>query len=100
MAIEPIVLTWALEAFTDAGRSADSPGNGTGGVLGDWWFYVPWSVRVRAWGWRVDGMKVIWYEGHLPRDIWRTTNEPPHLTSTYFVSNFLRDHFTKSDQLT
>ena len=26
--------------------------------MGDWWFYVPWSVRVRAGGWRVDGMKV------------------------------------------
>ena len=49
----------ALEAFTDAaGGSADSPGNGTGGVLGGWWFYVPWSVRIRAGGWRVDGVKV------------------------------------------
>ena len=49
----------ALEAFTDAaGGSADSPGNGTGGVLGAWWFYVPWSVRIRAGGWRVDGLKV------------------------------------------
>ena len=57
--MEPGGLGGALEAFTDAaGGSADSPGNGTGGVMGDWWFYVPWSVRVRAGGWRVDGMKV------------------------------------------
>ena len=57
--MEPGGIGGALEAFTDAaGGSADSPGNGTGGVMGDWWFYVPWSVRVRAGGWRVDGMKV------------------------------------------
>ena len=49
----------ALVAFTDAaGGSADSPGNGTRGVLGGWWFYVPWSVRIRAGGWRVHGVKV------------------------------------------
>jgi len=49
----------ALEAFTDAaGGSCEAVGRGTGGVLGDWWFYMPWAKRINAGGWRVDGKKV------------------------------------------
>jgi hypothetical protein len=54
-----VAMPWALEAFTDAGGgSMDRLGAGTGGVLGDWWFYIPWPKRINAGGWRVDGKKV------------------------------------------
>jgi hypothetical protein len=33
-------------------------GRGTGGVLEDWWYYIPWARRINAGGWRVDGKKV------------------------------------------
>jgi len=36
----------------------ESCGKGTGGVLGDWWFYYPWAKRIASGGWRIDGMKV------------------------------------------
>ena len=50
---------WAMDAFCDAaGGSLDGPGKGTGGVCGSWWFYIPWSKRVCAGGWSVDGVKV------------------------------------------
>ena len=49
----------ALQAFTDAaGGSRESVGRGTGGVMGDWWYYIPWASRINAGGWRVDGKKV------------------------------------------
>jgi len=50
---------WAMDAFCDAaGGSLDGVGRGTGGVLGDWWYYVPWSKKVAAGVWTVDGIKV------------------------------------------
>ena len=50
---------WALDAYCDAaGGSLEGVGRGTGGVLADWWFYVPWPKRVAAGGWEVDGVKV------------------------------------------
>ena len=50
---------WALQAFCDAaGGSLDAVGRGTGGVLGDWWYYIPWAKRVCSGGWKVDGVKV------------------------------------------
>jgi hypothetical protein len=49
----------ALDAFTDAaGGSCEAIGRGTGGVLDDWWYYIPWAKRINAGGWRVDGKKV------------------------------------------
>ena len=49
----------ALDAFTDAaGGTCEAVGRGTGGVLGDWWYYVPWARRINAGGWRIDGKKV------------------------------------------
>jgi hypothetical protein len=30
----------------------------TGGVLGDWSYYIPWAKRVNAGDWKVDGKKV------------------------------------------
>jgi hypothetical protein len=50
---------WAFQVYTDAaGGSQDRLGAGTGGVCGQWWFYAPWSKKVNAGGWRVDGKKV------------------------------------------
>jgi hypothetical protein len=52
-------MPWACQAFTDAaGGSLDRLGAGTGGVMGDWWFYIPWAKRINAGGWRIDGCKV------------------------------------------
>jgi hypothetical protein len=49
----------ALDAYTDAaGGTCEAVGRGTGGVLGDWWYYIPWARRINAGGWRVDGKKV------------------------------------------
>jgi hypothetical protein len=49
----------ALNAFMDAaGGSCEAVGRGTGGVMGPWWYYMPWARRINAGGWRVDGKKV------------------------------------------
>jgi hypothetical protein len=49
----------ALNAYTDAADgSSEAVGRGTGGVLADWWYYIPWARRINAGGWRVDGKKV------------------------------------------
>jgi hypothetical protein len=49
----------ALNAYTDAaGGSCEAIGRGTGGVMGSWWYYIPWAKRINAGGWRVDGKKV------------------------------------------
>jgi hypothetical protein len=49
----------ALNAYTDAaGGSCEAIGRGTGGVMGSWWYYIPWAKRINAGGWKVDGKKV------------------------------------------
>jgi hypothetical protein len=49
----------ALDAYTDAaGGTCEAVGRGTGGVMGSWWYYIPWAKRINAGGWRVDGKKV------------------------------------------
>ena len=49
----------ALDAFTDAaGGTCEAVGRGTGGVMGPWWYYMPWARRINAGGWRIDGKKV------------------------------------------
>jgi hypothetical protein len=51
--------TGGLDAFTDAaGGTCEAIGRGTGGVLGNWWYYIPWARRINAGGWKVDGKKV------------------------------------------
>ena len=50
---------WALNIYTDAaGGTLESPGRGTGGVLMEGWFYIPWSASVNGGAWRIDGKKV------------------------------------------
>jgi hypothetical protein len=52
-------MPWAHQVFTDAaGGSTDRLGAGIGGVCQTWWFYIPWSKKINAGGWRVDGKKV------------------------------------------
>jgi len=49
----------ALEAFTDAARgSAGNPASGTGGIMGDWWFWVPWAKIIQHGILRHEGKKV------------------------------------------
>ncbi len=49
----------ALEAYTDAaGGTCEAVGRGTGGVMGEWWYFIPWARRINAGGWKVDGKKV------------------------------------------
>jgi hypothetical protein len=49
----------ALNAYTDAGGgTSEAVGRGTGEVLGDWRYYIPWARRINAGGWKVDGKKV------------------------------------------
>jgi hypothetical protein len=41
----------ALDAYTDAaGGSCEAVGRGTGGVLGSWWYYIPWAKRKKRRG--------------------------------------------------
>jgi len=50
---------WAIQAYTDAaGGTLDSVGRGSGGVMGTWWFYYPWSKTVASGGWKIEGKKV------------------------------------------
>ncbi len=38
--------------------TCEAAGRGTGGVLEDWWYYIPWARRINAGGWKVDGKKI------------------------------------------
>ena len=50
---------WRIEAYTDAaGGTSHSPGRGTGGVVENRWFYMPWSKKVNAGVAKVEGKKV------------------------------------------
>ena len=49
----------SLQAYTDAaGGSRETVGRGTGGVMDNWWYYIPWQDRINAGNWKVDGKKV------------------------------------------
>jgi len=50
---------WALNAFTDAaGGSATNKSSGTGGCLGEWWFWLPWPKRIQHGILKHDGKKI------------------------------------------
>jgi len=50
---------WAINAYTDAaGGSADNPASGTGGVMGDWWYWTPWSKKIQHGILKIEGKKV------------------------------------------
>jgi hypothetical protein len=50
---------WTLEYFTDAsGGSALSPGHGTGGIGGKFWFIVPWGHKINSGTKDADGKRL------------------------------------------
>ena len=58
-AVERELPVWATEIFTDAaGGSLEGGARGSGGVCGEGWFFVPWSLKINAGAWKVDGKKV------------------------------------------
>jgi len=54
-----IMPAWTIEVFTDAaGGSTESTGRGSGGVSGDWWYYVPWPRKINTGVKAADGKKL------------------------------------------
>jgi len=50
---------WTLEYFTDAsGGSELSPGHGTGGIGGEFWFLVPWGRKINSGARSADGRRL------------------------------------------
>jgi hypothetical protein len=50
---------WSANVFTDAaGGTLEAVGRGVGGVLGQHWFYYPWSKKINAGYHRVLGKKM------------------------------------------
>jgi hypothetical protein len=50
---------WTLEYFTDAsGGSELSPGHGTGGIGGKFWFLVPWGRKINSGARSADGRRL------------------------------------------
>jgi hypothetical protein len=50
---------WAVSIYTDAaGGTLEALGRGSGGVLNNNWFYLPWSKAINSGGHKVGGKKV------------------------------------------
>jgi len=50
---------WALNAYTDAaGGSSENPASGTAGVMGSWWYWLPWPKRIQHGSLKHEGKKV------------------------------------------
>jgi hypothetical protein len=50
---------WTLEYYTDAsGGSALSPGHGSGGIGGRFWFLVPWGQKINSGAKHTDGRRL------------------------------------------
>jgi hypothetical protein len=50
---------WSVDVYTDAaGGTVENLGRGLGGVLGEKWFYYPWSMAINCGAHRVDNKKV------------------------------------------
>jgi hypothetical protein len=50
---------WTVEYYTDAsGGTALSPGHGTGGIGGSFWFMVPWSNKINSGAKHTDGKRL------------------------------------------
>jgi hypothetical protein len=50
---------WSVNAYTDAaGGSATNKASGTGGCMGDWWFWIPWAKRIQHGILKHEGKKV------------------------------------------
>jgi hypothetical protein len=50
---------WAINAYTDAaGGSSSNPASGTGGIMEDWWYWVPWATKIQHGIARHEGKKI------------------------------------------
>ena len=57
--VRGVMPAWTVEIFTDAaGGSTESAGRGSGGVSGDWWYYVPWPRKINTGVKAADGKKL------------------------------------------
>ena len=48
---------WTVEAFTDAAGGSPEGFRGSGGVIGGWWYFLPWSRAINLGDRAVDGKK-------------------------------------------
>jgi len=48
---------WTVEAFTDAAGGSPSGFRGSGGVIGDWWYFLPWSKAINCGDFAADGKR-------------------------------------------
>jgi hypothetical protein len=48
---------WTVEAFTDAAGGSPTGFRGSGGVIGDWWYFLPWSRAINLGDRASDGKK-------------------------------------------
>jgi len=53
-----ILPAWTVEAFTDAAGGSPEGFRGSGGVVGGWWFFVPWSRAINLGDRAADGKKL------------------------------------------
>ena len=49
---------WTVEAFTDAAGGSPDGFRGSGGVVGPWWFFLPWSSAINVGRPGPDGKRV------------------------------------------
>jgi hypothetical protein len=49
---------WTVEAFTDAAGGSLEGFRGSGGVVGDWWYFLPWSAAINAGDRASDGKRL------------------------------------------
>jgi len=49
---------WTVEAFTDAAGGSLEGFRGSGGVVGDWWYFLPWSTTINAGDRAADGKRL------------------------------------------
>ena len=49
---------WTVEAFTDAAGGSLDGFRGSGGVIGGWWFFLPWPKTINAGDKAADGKRL------------------------------------------
>jgi len=49
---------WTVEAYTDAAGGSPSGFRGSGGVIGDWWYFLPWSKAINCGDFAEDGRRL------------------------------------------
>jgi hypothetical protein len=53
-----ILPAWTVEAFTDAAGGSPSGFRGSGGVVADWWYFLPWSKAINCGDFAADGKRL------------------------------------------